>query len=157
MHFGEEIRTLRKSVNLTQVEFARRADIGLRFVRELENGKSTVQLNKVLAVLNFFGRSLEIVKATTPLVFNDKYRYPKIFTKELKEKIREKFHFTCFECQKKQRNKTEKFDIHHIDYDKENCKEENLIFLCGSCHGRTSKNRNYWQEHFKRMLKFYTE
>lgn len=28
--------------------------------------------------------------------------------------------------------------IHHIDYNKDNCEEENLITLCSSCHGRTN-------------------
>ena len=36
--------------------------------------------------------------------------------------------------------------IHHIDYDKNNCKEDNLIFLCENCHNKTSQKskRKEW-------------
>ena len=34
--------------------------------------------------------------------------------------------------------------IHHIDYDKLNCKPENLITLCHSCHAKSNYNRDYW-------------
>jgi hypothetical protein len=35
-------------------------------------------------------------------------------------------------------------DIHHIDYDKNNLQENNLISLCQKCHGKTNFNREYW-------------
>lgn len=36
--------------------------------------------------------------------------------------------------------------IHHIDYDKTNNNQENLILLCKNCHGKTNHNRDYWKE-----------
>lgn len=36
--------------------------------------------------------------------------------------------------------------LHHIDYDKANCKRENLVFLCPRCHGKTNSNRDFWQK-----------
>ena len=60
MSLNEEIKKLRKKAGLTQVEFARRAGVGLRFIRELEQGKSTVRLDKLNQVLEFFGYHLEV-------------------------------------------------------------------------------------------------
>ena len=52
---GEYIKTERKKAGLTQEEFALRAGLGLRFVRELEQGKETVRLDKVNQALSMFG------------------------------------------------------------------------------------------------------
>jgi len=60
MDLREQIKELRKKAGLTQIEFARRAGLGLRFVRELEQGKSTVRLDKLNQVLEFFGHHLEV-------------------------------------------------------------------------------------------------
>lgn len=59
MSIGEHIREKRKTFGLTQVELAERSGVGIRFVRELENGKSTVQLDKVNQVLRLFGEELQ--------------------------------------------------------------------------------------------------
>ena len=58
MHFAKEIMEMRKAAGLTQVELAKRAGVGLRFVRELEQGKPTVRLDKVNQVLSLFGCEL---------------------------------------------------------------------------------------------------
>lgn len=42
--------------------------------------------------------------------------------------------------------------IHHIDYNKENCSESNLITLCNQCHARTNYNRDYWQKHYDNSI-----
>ena len=52
---GRFIREERKKAGLTQEEFAMRSGLGLRFVRELEQGKSTVRLDKVNQALAMFG------------------------------------------------------------------------------------------------------
>ncbi len=52
---GEFIKQQRKAAGLTQEEFAMRAGLGLRFVRELEQGKATVRLDKVNQALAMFG------------------------------------------------------------------------------------------------------
>lgn len=48
------IKENRKAVGLTQEEFALRSGLGLRFVRELEQGKKTVRMDKVNVALNMF-------------------------------------------------------------------------------------------------------
>lgn len=52
---GEFVKRKRKEVGLTQAEFALRSGLGLRFVRELEQGKETVRLDKVNQALAMFG------------------------------------------------------------------------------------------------------
>ena len=49
------IRRERKAAELTQEEFAVRSGLGLRFVRELEAGKTTVRMDKVNQALAMFG------------------------------------------------------------------------------------------------------
>ncbi len=60
MNLNEQIKELRKKAGLTQIEFAKRAGLGLRFIRELEQGKLTVRLDKLNQVLEFFGYHLEV-------------------------------------------------------------------------------------------------
>ncbi|MBF0253980.1 MAG: helix-turn-helix transcriptional regulator [Candidatus Omnitrophica bacterium] len=59
---AKTIKGLRKKSGLDQVEFAKRAGVGLRFLRELEQGKATVRLDKVNKVLEFLGHHLEVVR-----------------------------------------------------------------------------------------------
>ena len=59
-NLNEQIKQLRKKAGLTQIEFAKRAGLGLRFIRELEQGKSTIRLDKLNQVLEFFGYHLEV-------------------------------------------------------------------------------------------------
>ncbi len=49
------IKKKRKEAGLTQEDFAIRSGLGLRFVRELEQGKETVRLDKVNQALSMFG------------------------------------------------------------------------------------------------------
>lgn len=49
------VKEMRKKYNLTQVDLSLKSGVGLRFVRELEQGKITLRLDKVNQVLNLFG------------------------------------------------------------------------------------------------------
>ena len=53
---GDFIKEERKKAGLTQEEFAMRSGLGLRFVRELEQGKETVRMDKVNQALAMFGK-----------------------------------------------------------------------------------------------------
>ena len=57
---GEAIRTARRGIGLTQPELAAAAGVGLRFLVELERGKPTVRLDRMLAVLYALGLELQI-------------------------------------------------------------------------------------------------
>ncbi|QNA44348.1 helix-turn-helix transcriptional regulator [Lacibacter sediminis] len=49
------IKQKRDETNLTQAELAEKAGVGLRFIRDLEQGKETLRLDKVNQVLKLFG------------------------------------------------------------------------------------------------------
>lgn len=65
-----QIKELRKKIGLTQVEFAKRVGVGLRFLRELEQGKTTVRMDKLTQVLDFLGYHLELKKNEPRLTTN---------------------------------------------------------------------------------------
>ena len=58
------VKNMRKKLGLTQKEAAERAGVGLRFIRELECGKSTLRMDKVNDLLFLFGMKLGPVKTT---------------------------------------------------------------------------------------------
>jgi len=60
MAIGNIVREERKALGLRQAELAAASGVGVRFIVELERGKSTVQLGRVLAVLSALGCSIDI-------------------------------------------------------------------------------------------------
>ena len=70
------------------------------------------------------------------------------WTETLKKSIRERDHYICQLCNEYG------FVVHHIDYDKENSRLENLITLCRKCHTKTNHNRIFWMRCFWNLLKF---
>lgn len=52
------IKEKRKLLNLTQQDLADKAGVGIRFIRDLEQGKLTLRMDKVNQVLNLFGQEL---------------------------------------------------------------------------------------------------
>jgi y4mF family transcriptional regulator len=55
MNLATFVKDKRKWVKLTQPELAEKAGVGLRFIRDLEQGKETLRLDKVNQVLQLFG------------------------------------------------------------------------------------------------------
>jgi y4mF family transcriptional regulator len=56
---GKMVLHYRKMQQLTQIELAGLAQTGIRFISELENGKGSVQFNKVMHILDLLG--IEVV------------------------------------------------------------------------------------------------
>ena len=52
---SQYIKAKRKEFGLTQVDLSEKTGVGLRFVRELEQGKPTLRIDKVNQVLALFG------------------------------------------------------------------------------------------------------
>jgi hypothetical protein len=79
--------------------------------------------------------------------------YPFEFNDTLKEKIRKRDNYECQNCGMTEEEHLivhgQVLHIHHIDYNKENCKEDNLITLCGGCNVRANKNRDYWRNFYQ--------
>lgn len=59
-NIGQAIKERRKQLGLTQKDFATFANLGYRFVKELEEGKQTVRLDKVEQALQFLGLELNL-------------------------------------------------------------------------------------------------
>ncbi|MBC7642810.1 MAG: helix-turn-helix transcriptional regulator [Flavobacterium sp.] len=55
------VKKRRKQSQLTQPEMALKAGVGLRFVRDLEQGKNTLRMDKVNDVLRLFGETLGVI------------------------------------------------------------------------------------------------
>lgn len=83
--------------------------------------------------------------------------YPSDFSKKLKNKIRERDGFHCQKCGIEQSllvgsdGREYSLIIHHIDYNKHNCDELNLISLCRSCHAQTNFDRKDWENYYKEL------
>ena len=60
MKLNKKVKEIRRKTGLTQAEFSKRVGVGLRFVRELEQGKPTIRLDKLNQVLEFLGHHLEL-------------------------------------------------------------------------------------------------
>lgn len=74
--------------------------------------------------------------------------YAPTFNQQLKDRIRVRDNFKCQICGVPELELTRKLHIHHIDYDKKNCNETNLISLCYCCHPKVNYNRESWTQHF---------
>ena len=74
MTLSEFVKDKRNSARLTQIELAEKAGVGLRFVRDLEQGKETVRLDKVNQVLQLFGYQVGAVAANRNITEDEKSR-----------------------------------------------------------------------------------
>lgn len=72
MKLSTFVKQKRSLSDLTQPELAEKAGVGLRFVRELEQGKETLRLDKVNQLLNLFGYEMGPVKSEQPTTGNAK-------------------------------------------------------------------------------------
>lgn len=73
--------------------------------------------------------------------------YGQIWNESLKTEIRKRDGFQCQIC------RNNGYDVHHIDYVKQNCEHSNLVTLCRSCHAKTNFNREHWIEFFRSKMK----
>lgn len=58
------VKVKRKELRLTQEDLALHAGVGLKFVRDLEQGKKTLRLDKVNDVLALFGTEVGVIDKT---------------------------------------------------------------------------------------------
>ena len=63
------VKMLQKQYNLTQEELSLKSGVGLRFVRDLEQGKETLRLDKVNQLLDFF--NYEMVATSKKIIINE--------------------------------------------------------------------------------------
>lgn len=65
MSLSSFVKERRKQLNLTQTDLAEKSGVGLRFVRELEQGKQTLRMDKINQVLALFGHEVGAVPAAS--------------------------------------------------------------------------------------------
>jgi len=65
------LKEKRKQAKLTQPELAEKAGVGLRFIRELEQGKTSLRMDKVNQVLKLFGHELGPVPINRQTLINE--------------------------------------------------------------------------------------
>jgi len=68
--------------------------------------------------------------------------------KQIRRQIKERDNYQCQLCGKKGC----RLDVHHIDYNKKNMSQDNLITLCHNCHMRTGFHREQWSALFKTLF-----
>lgn len=79
-----------------------------------------------------------------------KQPYPFEFNRKLKNQIKSRDNHKCQNpgCWKT----TECIHIHHIDYNKNNCCNNNLITICLSCNARANKNHEEWKQLYQKII-----
>jgi len=77
-------------------------------------------------------------------------KYDLNWTRTFKEQIRKRDGYKCQVCGVPEMECTRNLNIHHIDYNKKNMADDNLISLCTSCHFKTNYKREYWIEYFNK-------
>lgn len=81
--------------------------------------------------------------------------YPLEFNQKLKDQIRKRDNYIC-SCGMTEEEHLIVYgrvlDVHHIDYDKKNLKENNLISLCTGCNLRANWNRDYWIDYYQKVM-----
>ena len=78
--------------------------------------------------------------------------YTPDFNNHLKRSIRERDNHTCQICGVLEIGRV--FPVHHIDYDKTNCDQTNLVTLCPDCHNRTNpkEQRIFWMARLRQTV-----
>ena len=77
-------------------------------------------------------------------ISNNKYGLE--FNNRLKQKIKKRDKYICQLCDLKEKDSKIPLCVHHIDYNKNNNEEYNLITLCRGCNGKVNSKRQNWIE-----------
>ncbi len=66
--------------------------------------------------------------------------------------IRKRDNYICQKCSRTETKEGKNLAIHHIDYNKKNCKFDNLITLCQGCNNKANKNRKKWVFYYQKKI-----
>lgn len=80
-----------------------------------------------------------------------------LFNKEFKERVRENYDRKCVECGKSEKENGRKHCVHHVNYHKDACCNENVkplfVTLCQSCHAKTTNSdREYYEVKYTNLI-----
>lgn len=82
-------------------------------------------------------------------------KYCKKFNSELKERVRLQFKNRCLLCGKTGDENGRSLPVHHVEYDKNaGCNDKKIILvpLCNSCHSKVHKNKEFYKDHFTKII-----
>lgn len=133
----------------------------LSFVRGKNRNIKTICQNCYLKIVGYFNKGkirteehkkiYSLSKGGTGIPYSDCI-YPKEFY-YIRESIRKRDDYKCLNCGMTEEEHLivygQVLHVHHIDYDKQNCNDDNLASTCCGCNQRANYNKDYWQ-------KFYT-
>ncbi len=66
------VKERRRKLKITQEQLAAKSGVGLRFIRDMEQGKTTLRMDKVNQVLNMFGHELGPVAMDRNILIDEK-------------------------------------------------------------------------------------
>ncbi len=93
---------------------------------------------------------LSLLRGGTGIPYENREYSEKFYN--IREKIRKRDNYICQSCKIPEIECRRELDIHHIDYNKDNCEEGNLIALCCSCNTKANFNRTYWQNLYSQKV-----
>lgn len=76
----------------------------------------------------------------------------RILTNEHKDNIKQRDGYRCQQCFRHKSELSSPLLVHHIDFNKINDEDTNLITLCNPCHSQLSYDRQNWINHFKNVM-----
>lgn len=102
-------------------------------------------------------KRLSLSKGGTGIPYENN-EYSEKFNKSLKTKIKKRDNYTCQLSGITEKEHLKKYGtvltVHHIDYNKENCEEYNLITLTKKWNLKVNYNRKYWTEYFLKQRRY---
>lgn len=120
-------------------------DCGIKIDRRIERQRRCKKCSRVK-----FGKEHSGEKHPNWRGGISKEPYSQEWTEILKQKIRERDNYRCKYCKMTEEEHLivvgRVLTVHHIDYDKKNCMENNLIAACSGCNARFNFNREYWKD-----------
>lgn len=82
--------------------------------------------------------------------------YCKRFNKLFRNRVRAYYNEKCVICGSDGSEYGQRVSVHHVNYDKELCCSKGtplFVTLCKSCHAKTNRDRNYWEEYFTNLIR----
>jgi hypothetical protein len=78
------------------------------------------------------------------------------FNNEFRERVRTYYDYKCVLCKKTQEQNGKKLSVHHVNYQKNACCDEDIplyfVALCNSCHTKTNHDREKYRKLFEKMI-----
>lgn len=120
-------------------------------ISEFHKGRKATHETKVKRSCALRGIPIEEFDGfVTPNNYCNKFNNP------FKERVREFFGRVCVECGKTEKENKTRLAVHHVNYHKDACCNENVkllfVSLCASCHAKTHYKRQYWEDYFTKKI-----